>query len=257
MHLGFIGTGRIASAMVEGLQATSHPRERIYLSPRGRETSARLAATYPRVEVAADNQAVVDAADVVVLCVRPEVVVDALRGLRFGSRHLLVSLVAMTPLDEVRLLSTPATVVRAVPIPSVRLRQSPTAIFPGEPRVQALFDRLGTALPVEDEATFNVVAAATSLIKPTYLLLGEVWRWMVEHGVPPTTATRFLLGQFRSTLEMAAELGEERLGALGEEAATPGGLNEQAARFLRDAGAMEAFPAALEAVLARASPWSR
>lgn len=251
MKLGFLGVGHIASAMVQGLYATAPPEEQIYLSPRGRETAARLSATYPRVQVAQDNQGVVDAADIVFLCVRPEVAEEVLRALSFAPRHLLISLVAFLPLDRVRTLAGPATVVRAVPIPSVQRCESPTAIYPEEPRARALFDRLGTALPVDDESAFNSVAAATSLIVPTYAVMEEVTRWLIQQGVAEVTARRFVVGQFRSMTAMAAEAEGGGLEQLGTRAATPGGLNEQALSLLRRSGALQAFSATLDAVLER------
>ena len=70
--IGFIGVGEIAEAIIEGLAAGEDPPP-VVASPRGRERSASLAARFPSlVTVAASNQAVVDAADTVVLAVLPE-----------------------------------------------------------------------------------------------------------------------------------------------------------------------------------------
>ena len=97
MELGFVGTGHIASALVEGLAQTAPPDEGVIVSPRGREHAERLAARHPHVRVARGNQDVVDAADVVFLCVRPAVAREVLGELRFGAGQLLISLVAVTP----------------------------------------------------------------------------------------------------------------------------------------------------------------
>ena len=65
MRLGFIGTGNITAAMVEGLGGG------VVLSPRGAEMAAGLADRFPDVTVAESNQSVIDKCDMVVLAIRP------------------------------------------------------------------------------------------------------------------------------------------------------------------------------------------
>ena len=75
MTLGFVGTGTIAAAMVEGLGGKD-----VLLSPRGADMAASLAARFPGVRVATSNQAVVDGCETVVLSVRPQVAEEVIRG---------------------------------------------------------------------------------------------------------------------------------------------------------------------------------
>ncbi len=70
--IGILGTGSLAAAIVRGLCEGVDDAPPILLSPRGERTSARLAAAYPGVTVAADNQAVVDGADTVLVCLRQD-----------------------------------------------------------------------------------------------------------------------------------------------------------------------------------------
>ena len=55
MTLGFVGTGHITVAMVEGLCAAPLPVERIVVSPRNAANAARLARRFANVTVARDN----------------------------------------------------------------------------------------------------------------------------------------------------------------------------------------------------------
>ena len=79
---GFVGAGAITRAMVEGLSSVDDPPA-IVVSPRGAAVSAALAARFGNVRVAADNQAVVDAAPCVVLAPRPGDAPAVLQGLTF------------------------------------------------------------------------------------------------------------------------------------------------------------------------------
>ena len=53
MKLGFIGTGRITTLVVEGLCAAWIPGLSILLSPRNAAKASRLAALYSQVDIAA------------------------------------------------------------------------------------------------------------------------------------------------------------------------------------------------------------
>src|SRR3546814_6581800 len=64
-RLGFIGTGTIAAAIVEGLALSGE--EPILLSPRNADIAARLSDRFSHVGVANDNQAVLDQSDLVIL----------------------------------------------------------------------------------------------------------------------------------------------------------------------------------------------
>ncbi len=85
MRLGFVGTGTIASAMVIGLRAAGNT-DPIILSPRNAEIAADLAGRFDNVQVASTNQAVLDASDLVVLAVRPQIASSVLPELRFPAR---------------------------------------------------------------------------------------------------------------------------------------------------------------------------
>ena len=60
MTIGFIGTGHITKAVVEGLCGDGDPPAPILLSPRNRTVAADLAGRFESVSVATDNQAVLD-----------------------------------------------------------------------------------------------------------------------------------------------------------------------------------------------------
>jgi hypothetical protein len=95
------GVGAIAEAIVTGLCSGDDAPDLI-LSPRSAETASRLAERYATVEVAADNQAVLDATPVVLLSVRPQVARDVLGALRFRADQVVVSLIAGISIDELR-----------------------------------------------------------------------------------------------------------------------------------------------------------
>ena len=79
----------------------------------------------------------------------------------------------------------------------------------------------------------------------------EIAGWLERKGIPRDTAARFTVQQFGGLLEMAAARPTDDFAMLARQAATPGGLNEQALAQLRAAGVYAAFSASLDAVLLR------
>ncbi|MGH7211159.1 MAG: NAD(P)-binding domain-containing protein [Acetobacteraceae bacterium] len=149
-RLGFIGCGTITAAIVTGLNASGYDGP-IAVSPRNAQVSADLARRFANVTVAATNQAALDACDVAILAVRPQILAAVLPELRFRPDHQVIRLVAATSLAYLRAGPAPAAAVtRAVPLPMVARRQGPTAIYPASPVAKALFDALGSAIELSD-----------------------------------------------------------------------------------------------------------
>lgn len=248
---GVIGVGSIAAAMVVGWCDGVADAPTVVLSPRSAERSAGLAARFDTVRVAADNQAVVDESDVVVVCLLPGNAAEVLSGLRFRPDQAVVSAVA--GLDIARLLEVvaPASeVARSIPLPAVATRESVTPVHPSGPAVEELFGRLGGSMVVEDELAFESIAAASATVAAYFGYLGAIAGWLGSRGIPEDGARRYVAATFAA---LAGELGapDPDFTALANAHATPGGLNEQFARDLAKAGVYDAVTAGLDAVLAR------
>jgi pyrroline-5-carboxylate reductase len=258
MTLGFIGTGNIASAVVAGLCASPAPPGRVLVSPRGTEKAFALAAAFPAVEVAPDNQAVVDGSATVVLAVRPQDAERILTPLRFRAEQRVISLLALTPLETARELVAPAgaagaagAIVRALPLPSCAERLGPIVVYPGEAWAMAFFAPIGTPLAVVEERELNVLWALTALIASYFALIAAGAGWAANAGVAAPTAGTYLATMFHALSTLAVRAPGGDFEALTAEAMTPGGLNRQALDEIRAAGGFEAFLAALDAILAR------
>ena len=255
MTLGFIGTGNIASAVVTGLCASQAPPGKVLVSPRGAEKAFALAAAFPAVEVAPDNQAVVDGSATVVLAVRPQDAERIFTPLRFRAEQRVISLLALTPLETARELVAPAgaagAIVRALPLPSCAERLGPIVVYPGEPWAMAFFAPLGTPLAAAEERELNVLWALTALIAPYFALIAAGAGWAANAGVAAPTAGTYLATMFHALSTLAVRAPGGDFEALTAEAMTPGGLNQQALEEIRAAGGFEAFLAALDTILAR------
>jgi pyrroline-5-carboxylate reductase len=250
-RLGFIGCGTITAAIVTGLNASGYDGP-IAVSPRNAQVSADLARRFANVTVAATNQAALDACDVAILAVRPQILAAVLPELRFRPDHQVISLIAATSLAYLRVGTAPAAAVtRAVPMPMVARRQGPTAIYPASPVAKALFDALGSAIELSDEQRFDAFTAATGLMATYFRFVDTAAKWMDEQGVAPDQADRYVRQLFWGLAGTAMAAPERSLGELVEEHQTRGGINEQVRTHLETKGMFTELAVALDAVRAR------
>ena len=73
MNLGFIGTGKIASSVIEGIFKSSIKINKIFISPRNKYLSKKLEKKYKKIIIARNNQEIIDNSKWVFLSVTPEV----------------------------------------------------------------------------------------------------------------------------------------------------------------------------------------
>lgn len=226
-RIGIVGVGEIGRALVEGLCGGDDDAPEVFLSPRGVRAGEELSTRYESVRVCADNQAVIDRSDLVVIAVRRQDRHEALGGLSVDEDKTVVNVMAGVGNDELRrILATDAALVRAIPLPSVRERRSVTVTCPSHPAVDAFFERLGGALPVAEESAFNVFSALTGTLTTHYAYLAALTSWAVDQGIDPDHADRYVRGLFQG---VGRALGDETrsLSRLAADHETPNGNNER------------------------------
>lgn len=253
MKLGIIGIGNIAAALVEGFCTASDTGDlEIFLSPRNKERSLALEAQYPPVIRLESNQQVVDKSEIVIISVRPPVAAEVLRSLSFRSDHTVISLVALLNHTDLSSLAAPATAVcRAIPMPAVAKHNCPIALFRPTPAVEELFAQVGAPLVVTEEQQLHALWTLTGLITPFYELLAGLSGWAIDHGVQPRTANAYTAHLYQSLAALAQLDPDAGFPAFAKHAATPGGLNEQAGREIRETGAHRAWIEAADRLLVR------
>jgi pyrroline-5-carboxylate reductase len=250
--LGIVGVGAIAEAIITGLCEGEDSPASIYLSPRSAERSSRLAARYPSVEVLESNQAVVERADVVLVCVRPQDGPAVLADLAFRPDQAVISVMAGIQIDALRSLVAPAEVLlRAIPLPAVAGRAGLTAIHPGHEIACAIFEPLGGVIAVDDERAFDALSASTATIAAHLAYLDTISRWLAHRGIPQSDATRYVAAVFGGLSGTLRAAQTDDFGTLAGEYATPGGTNEQFLAALRRAGTFDVVDRALDDVAQR------
>jgi pyrroline-5-carboxylate reductase len=245
---GVLGVGEIGAAIVTGLCQDVDGAPRILLSPRNADRAAALAARFPSVSVAPDNQSLASRCSALVLSVRPKDARTILGDLTFQPDQAIISVIAGVPDDELAALVAPARdIARAIPLPPVGRRAGITPVHPGTVAARALFDRLGGSIDVEDAGAFEAMSVATGTIAAHLRYLATISGWLGDQGVAREQATRYVSSVFADVADDLRE-SDGDLDGLARAHATPGGLNERFRGLLEGAGAFETVSQSLQAI---------
>jgi pyrroline-5-carboxylate reductase len=253
MKLGIIGgTGWLGGAIARRLLGTGHVAQGdLWLSNRSGKRDGFEA--WPDVTITDDSAVLIAACDAVVLAVRPE----QLAALGVDAADcLVISVMASTPMARLAELTGASRIIRTMPSPATEHGEGFTPWFPSDnvtqddrTIVQALFDACGIAEEVASEAQIDWF---TGLTGPAPGLFGYAAHALIEasvaHGIDRKVAERAIRfhamaagneiwrGDFSPARDYQRIIDYGGVTTAGFEAAT-------------DAGAMEAFSAALDAAL--------
>lgn len=245
--LGFLGTGHLAELVVWGLAGSGY---RLVLSPRNAGIAARLAAAHG-CEVAASNQAVVDAADGVFVCLPAATGAAELARLVFRSGQPVLSAMAGTGLAPLQAAIGPArAAVTMMPGYANAYRVGPSILCPADGFWDKVLSRLGPVFPFTEETQFTCAATFGGFSGATFGWMAHIIDWFQAQGLPPDTARALVAATLRGNAEVLLQ--EDRpLDDIARSVVTRGGISEMVLATLADRGALAAWDEGLDRVLQR------
>ncbi len=249
MSIGILGVGELTEKVVIGLRRSGFTG-RVLLAPRNRERAEQLASSWA-CEVMASNQAVVEAAQLLVLGVRPEGVEQLAHEVRFKPRQTLVSLVAGLTLGELKGHFPHAHLVRAMLSYAAQINQSTVVITPGGQPHESVLGALGSLVVLDDEQAFELATVAACMNGWFYFFLNDLQQWFTDKGLSQEQARQLVLGNLQDCLASARHRPLASLEALGNAIATPGTFTAAGLDVLRDKAAAQPWKQACDEVYAR------
>ena len=242
-RIGFLGTGEIASAMVNTIAADGHA---ILVSERNEQVSADLERRFAGVTRAA-NQTVVGDSDIVVVCLLADVARDVLPTLPFRADQTVISVMAGMQVAEVEQLCAPARdLCVAIPLPPMPAGGAPMAVFPQNPTLTAVFGPHATIHPCDGEVALNAHFAATGLLLPLLDQIDVTARWLAAFTGDRGAAEAYLAGLLGGYCTLLSENANLDLATLRGGLSTEGGLNQTLSEVLADSGTHAALEAGLD-----------
>ncbi len=246
--IGILGTGALAAHVVAGLRRAGMDAP-IIVSPRGAGVAARLAETHG-VTVAPSNQAVLDRAAMVLICLPAGEGADILGGVSFQAHHSVCSAMAGVRPETLAPLVAPATLCQVMmPGASNAVGAGPCLLYPAVPDWQAVLVHLGPVVPVETQKEYDTAAVFGALSGVSFLLMQHLAGWFIARGVAPDLARRLVAATLAGNAAVL-QRAEDWQGII-DTVATPSGVTEQLSKALIAVDAFGAWDDGLDAVLHR------
>ena len=254
MNLGFIGTGKIASSVIEGICTSKISFKKIFISPRNKNIAKTLKNKFRKVIIAKDNQQIVDKCNWVFLSVTPTVGEKIINELKFKSNQTIISFISTITLPKLRKsIKVKAKIVRAIPLPPISLKKGPVPICPPNKNVKAFFNKIGTTVEIKNENSSINFWSTSGMMAPFYQLLSVMTDWLVKRGVKRSNAQKYITSLFLALSEDAVVNSKRDLRYLVKDSQTPKGLNEQGVKELTKARFYKSLEKTLNSIHKRLS----
>lgn len=246
-RIGVIGTGHIAAPMVRFLAAKGHD---IAVTRRNAGVSATLAAECG--VWLGEPQDVLDRAEIVLLCLRPNVAETALTPLAFQAGQRIISVMAGVTRARLEALCAPAaTFVQTIPLGFLESGRCPLAAHGDTGLLAELFAPENPVVPVSREAALNAHFAICAMVPGLVDMIATGADWLGEK-TGNAAASEFYAGQLMSGFLAALDTASPgHLARARDALATEGTLSLQMIDALRQGAAHGALRGALDAVDAR------
>jgi len=249
MNLGFIGTGTIASSVINGIFKSKISFKKIYISKRNNKNSQKLKRKYNKVFITENNQEIIDKCDWIFLSVTPNVGNKIIKELKFKSSQTVISFISTITLSHLKkAIKVKAKIIRAIPLPPISLKKGPVPICPPDKKVKAFFDKVGTTVEIKNEKLSINFWSTSGMMAPFYQLLSTMSDWLVKKGVKRPYAQKYITSLFLALSEDAVVNSKKNLKYLVNESQTPKGLNEQGVRELTKGGFYKSLEKTLNSI---------
>ncbi len=236
MNFGFIGTGNIVSDVVTGMDGSKIKYKKIIISPRNQKKAKQLKKKFKKITIAKNNQSVIKESDWVFLGVLPKVGDKILPKLKFRNNQIIVSFMSTTNHQKLKkLIRSKSIIIRAIPMPPIRLGKGPVAIFPPNRKVKSFFDKIGETIEIKNEKLSKNFWAISGTMASFYELLNVLSSWLIKKKTNKSDAQKYVTLLYSALAELALANSSKPLKNLVSEQ-TPGGLNWQGVNELRKSG---------------------
>ena len=230
--IGVIGAGKIGSAMARGIIRAGLAAKENVMASDVSDALRQAAVSELGIKVTADNGALCDFADIIILAVKPQIVDPVAKEIakKLGKTKLLVSVAAGVPIARIETnLEKGARVVRVMPnIPCVvgagaaGFAGGSHATATDMERVGAILNSFGVGMAVEEKYLDAVTGLSGSGPAYVFLFIEALADGGVQVGLARDVALKLAMQTVYGAAKMALE-SNKHLGELKDEVTSPGG----------------------------------
>ncbi|WP_312641425.1 pyrroline-5-carboxylate reductase [Candidatus Nitrospira allomarina] len=256
----FLGAGNMADALVTGiLKAHLASPANISVTDISSIRLEHFQKTF-QVHVGSENADAVKSADIIVLCVKPQVMDTVLEEIKeqISQDHLLISVAAGYPLARIQEhVGRNISLIRAMPNTPALIQEGVTAlagssgISPDHLHLaQSIFESVGKVVMVEESLMDAVTGLSGSGPAYIYLVIEALTDGGVLVGLPRTVASVLAAQTVLGAARMVIESGEHPA-VLKDRVTSPGGTTIAGLQHLETGGLRATLMEAVKAATAR------
>jgi pyrroline-5-carboxylate reductase len=259
-RIGFLGAGRMATALAKGLCDSSIVSSTQIVAHDVVEAAAEAFVATTGASRAASNADVLNDAEIVFLAVKPQHMPEVLAeiGPHLTDRHLLVSIAAGVSIDTMAaILGENMRIVRVMPNTPALVGQGASAYAMGGAAsaydgalVGRLLETVGIAVAVPESLLDAVTGLSGSGPAYVYQIIEALSDGGVRVGLSRDIATRLAAQTVLGAAKMVLETGEHP-GALKDAVTSPGGTTIAGLHVLEQGGLRGCLMNAVEAATLR------
>jgi pyrroline-5-carboxylate reductase len=264
MKLGFIGVGKMGSALLSGILRAGRIREdEVWVRDPVPAAVEAARGAWPKVGVAVSNREIFERCETVLLCVKPGEARPTLEEAAPASEdRLLVSIAAGISLEQLETWSgNRHRVVRVMPNSPAMIGSGATAFALGrratrgaetsdDAVVEALFRCVGEAVEIREEQLDAVTGLSGSGPAYVYLVIEALADGGVLEGLPRSLALKLAAQTVLGAAGMVLRTGEHPA-VLREQVTSPGGTTIAGLATLERGAVRSAFLEAVRSATAR------
>lgn len=258
--IAFIGAGNMANSIIGGLINNGWPKNQLIATARTEETLSSVHAQFG-IKTTIDNHQAVSQADIIMLCVKPQVMKVVLTDLSSSIKPeaLIISVAAGITMESLQIWGGEhLSIVRSMPNTPSLLQCGASGLF-ANPNVSAaqksltdnIFNAIGIAKWVDQESLIDAVIAVSGSGPAYYFLLMEIMEQVgIRLGLDPQTSQQLTLQTALGAARMAQE-SDVSTAELRRRITSPKGTTEQAIKTFQEGGLPELVEKAMNAAINR------
>jgi len=256
MKLGFVGCGKMGSALLGGVleSGVAQPEDVLVFDAYPAAVEAAVAAH--GVRSAPDAAALAEASDVVLLCVKPHQICELMRDL--ANDTLYVSIAAGVRLDALeKHAPSGSRIIRVMPNTPALVGRGASAYSLGTSAtekdaasVESILGAVGTVSRVEEKLLDAVTGLSGSGPAFIYVVIEALADSGVLMGLPRDAALQLAAQTVSGAAEMVLQTGEHPA-VLRDQVTSPGGTTIAGLEALEEGGLRSALQAAVRAATER------
>lgn len=243
MKIGFIGTGNMGNAIINGLIASKFVSEKeINIFDLNDDKIKKISEKYS-VNSLQNETEIVENSDIIILAVKPDVYSPVLKKIKdkIKKNKIIITIAAGVTIDDVeKIVGKDKKIVRTMPNTPAQVMEGMTAAafnknINSEEKeiIFGLLNSFGESIEIEEKLMHTFTAISGSLPAYVYIFAEALSDGGVLEGMPREKTYKIIAQAIKGSVEMMLKTGKHP-GILKDEVTSPGGTTIEALKVLEN-----------------------